>query len=209
MKIKAYASSSKGNCYLISSGTTNILVDIGYSPTKLLKEVRPDALLITHYHQDHVSGLKVFQKHCDCPIYHEPMSVDIDGILIESFIVSHDVEAYGYTITDEKGTVLTIMLDSGIVTNVMQYEIDNADILIIESNYDERLLDFAPYNEELKERIRSNAGHLSNQQVGEALKTCNAKEIYLAHLSEESNTKAYAKTTVERISGKTVEVFER
>lgn len=209
MKIKAYASSSKGNCYLISSGTTNILVDIGYSPTKLLKEVRPDALLITHYHQDHVSGLKVFQKHCDCPIYHEPMSVDIDDILIESFIVSHDVESYGYTIIDERGTRLAIILDSGIVTEKVQEQIDLADILIIESNYDERLLDFAPYNDELKERIRSNAGHLSNQQVGEALKTCNAKEIYLAHLSEESNTKAYAKTTVERISGKTVEVFER
>lgn len=208
MEVKSYASSSKGNCYLISSDSTNILVDIGYSPTKVLKEVKPDALLITHYHQDHVSGLEVFEKHCGCFI-----SFGEDGhcleLKINHFPVSHDVEAYGYTITNEDGERATIMLDSGIVTDTMQHEINNADILIIESNYDERLLDFAPYSEELKARIKSDIGHLSNQQTGEALKTCNAKEIYLAHLSEESNTMAYAKQTVERISGKTVEVFRR
>ena len=62
MEVKSYASSSKGNCYLISSDSTNILVDIGYSPTKLLKEVKPDALLITHHHLDHVSGLAVLKN---------------------------------------------------------------------------------------------------------------------------------------------------
>ena len=207
MEVKSYASSSKGNCYLISSDSTNILVDIGYSPTKVLKEVKPDALLITHYHQDHVSGLEVFRKHCGCETHQGLFDLIVGDLLIESFPVSHDVESFGYTIIgDERAT---IMLDSGIVTDTMQHEIDNADILIIESNYDERLLDFAPYSEELKDRIRSNTGHLSNQQTGEALKTCNAKEIYLAHLSEESNTMAYAKQTVERISGKTVEVFRR
>ena len=208
MEIKAFASSSKGNCYLISSDSTNVLVDIGYSPTKVLKEVKPDALLITHHHLDHVSGLAVFEKHCGCFI-----SFGEDGhrleLKIKHFPVSHDVEAYGYTIINEDGERATIMLDSGIVTDTMQHEIDNADILIIESNYDERLLDFAPYSEELKARIKSDIGHLSNQQTGEALKTCNAKEIYLAHLSEETNTMAYAKQTVERISGKKVEVFER
>ncbi len=207
MKVKSYASSSKGNCYLISSDTTNILVDIGYAPTKLLKEVTPDALLITHYHQDHVAGLEVFKKRCDCPIQHGLINSIVGNIRIHSFPVSHDVEAYGYTIIgDEK---VAVMLDSGEVTPEMQIEINHASKLIIEANYDERLLDFAPYSEELKERIRSDTGHLSNQQTGEALKTCNAKEIYLAHLSEESNTMAYAKKTVERISGKSVEVFER
>jgi phosphoribosyl 1,2-cyclic phosphodiesterase len=207
MEVKAFASSSKGNCYLISSDSTNILVDIGYSPTKVLKEVKPDALLITHYHQDHISGLEVFKKHCDCPIFFgESHWLELK---MEAFTVSHDVEAYGYTITNEDGERVTIMLDSGIVTGEMQEQINNADKLIIESNYDERLLGFAPYSEELKERIRANTGHLSNQQTGEALRTCNAKEIYLAHLSEESNTMAYAKQTVERISGKTVEVFRR
>ena len=207
MEVRAFASSSKGNCYLISSDSTDVLVDIGYSPTKVLKEVKPDALLITHYHQDHVSGLEVFRKHCGCETHQGLFDLIVGDLLIESFPVSHDVESFGYTIIgDERAT---IMLDSGIVTDTMQHEIDNADILIIESNYDERLLDFAPYSEELKARIKSDIGHLSNQQTGEALKTCNAKEIYLAHLSEETNTMAYAKQTVERISGKKVEVFER
>jgi len=206
MEVKAFASSSKGNCYLISSDNTNILVDIGYSPTKVLKEVKPDALLITHYHQDHISGLEVFKKHCDCPIYFGE-NIRIGDLPIFTFEASHDTEAYGYTVVGDER--VTVMLDSGEVTPEMQVEIDRADKLIIESNYDERLLDFAPYSEELKDRIRSDTGHLSNQQTGEALKTCKAKEIYLAHLSEESNTTAYAKQTVERISGKSVEVFRR
>lgn len=204
MNVKSYASSSKGNCYLIASDKTNIIVDIGYSATKLLKEVAPDALLITHHHSDHVSGLEVFKKHCDCPIFFgESHWLELK---MEAFTVSHDVEAYGYTITNEDGERVTIMLDSGTVTDIMQEQINLADILIIEANHDEKLIHLSDYHEELIERILSDTGHLSNQQTAQAIKGIKAK-VYLAHMSENSNNRAYAKTIIEKLSGKEVEIF--
>ncbi len=204
MRIKSYASSSKGNCYLVASDTTNIIVDIGYSATKLLKEVAPDALLITHHHSDHISGLEVFKKHCDCPIFFgESHWLELK---IDAFTVSHDVEAYGYTITNEDGERVTIMLDSGTVTDIMQEQINLADILIIEANHDEKLIHLSGYHEELIERILSDTGHLSNQQTAQAIKGIKAK-VYLAHMSENSNNRAYAKTIIQKLSGKEVEIF--
>ena len=204
MKVKSYASSSKGNCYLIASDTTNIIVDIGYSATKLLKEVAPDALLITHHHSDHISGLEVFKKHCDCPIFFgESHWLELK---MEAFTVSHDVEAYGYTITNEDGERVTIILDSGTVTGEMQEQINLADILIIEANHDEKLIHLSDYHEELIERILSDTGHLSNQQTAQAIKGIKAK-VYLAHMSENSNNRAYAKTIIQKLSGKEIEIF--
>ncbi len=204
MRIKSYASSSKGNCYLIASDTTNIIIDIGYSATKLLKEVNPDALLITHHHSDHISGLEVFKKHCDCEIRQGLFDLIVGDLLIESFPVSHDVESYGYTITGDER--VTIMLDSGTVTDIMQEQIDLADILIIEANHDEKLIHLSDYHEELIERILSDTGHLSNQQTAQAIKGIKAK-VYLAHMSENSNNRAYAKTIIQKLSGKEVEIF--
>ena len=206
MRVKSYASSSKGNCYVVSSDTTSIVVDIGYAATKLLKKEKPSALLITHYHGDHVSGLEVFQNHCNCPVYHGLFNMTIGDLEVQSFPVNHDIESFGYTIIGSKR--VTIILDTGIVTKDMQDEIDSADILIIESNYDEKLIHLTEYPEFLKERIMSDVGHLSNQQVAESIKTCPG-EVYLAHMSEDSNFGAYAKTVIERLSGKTVTVFER
>lgn len=204
MKVKSYASSSKGNCYLVASDTTNIIIDIGYSATKLLKEVNPDALLITHHHSDHISGLEVFKKHCGCEIHQGLFDLIVGDLLIESFPVSHDVESYGYTITGDER--VTIMLDSGTVTDIMQEQINLADILIIEANHDEKLIHLSDYHEELIERILSDIGHLSNQQTAQAIKGIKAK-VYLAHMSENSNNRAYAKTIIEKLSGKEVEIF--
>ena len=206
MKIKSYASSSRGNCYVVSSDTTNIIVDIGYPATTLLKDVIVDALLITHHHGDHDSGLATFKKHSTAPVYHGLFTFTVGDLQIQSFPVSHDIEAFGYTIIGDQ--TVTIILDTGIITKDMQDEINNADILIIESNYDEKLMELSGYHPDLKERIISDVGHLSNQQVARAIRTCPG-EVYLAHLSEETNSRAYAKTIVEKLSGKEVTVFER
>ena len=206
MKIKAYASSSKGNCYLVASDTTNIIVDIGYSVKRLLTEVTPDALLITHHHGDHVSGLDTFKAKCKAPVYEGLMSFTIGDLQIDGFPVSHDIEAYGYTIIGNKR--VTVILDTGTITDEMQSEIDKADVLIIEANHDEKLIHLSDYNSYLKSRILSDVGHLSNQQVAEAIKTCEGK-IYLAHMSEETNFPVHAKTVIEKLSGKKVEILGR
>lgn len=77
MKICTLASSSSGNCALISQGSTHLLVDAGISLRRITASLRnfglsPDDLqgvLITHEHSDHISGIRMLVKHHRIPIY--------------------------------------------------------------------------------------------------------------------------------------------
>jgi phosphoribosyl 1,2-cyclic phosphodiesterase len=77
MRMTVLASGSKGNCMVISSSRTRILVDAGLSCRELFKRMRAaeeepetlDAILITHEHQDHVHGLAVTARKLGIPVY--------------------------------------------------------------------------------------------------------------------------------------------
>ncbi|MBU1706959.1 hypothetical protein KKB28_03480, partial [bacterium] len=71
---------------------------------------------------------------------------------------------------------------------------------VLESNHDEAMLATSRYPEHLKERIRSEQGHLSNTQAAAALKAAahgDLRHIVLAHLSRENNDPILARETVE------------
>lgn len=76
MRICTLASSSSGNCTLVSEGDTHILIDAGISLRRItasLKqfELSPQDLtgvLITHEHSDHIGGVKMLVKHHSVPI---------------------------------------------------------------------------------------------------------------------------------------------
>ena len=77
MKICTLASSSSGNCTLVSQGDTHLLIDAGISLRRITASLRqldlsPDRLtgvLITHEHSDHIGGLRTFVKYLDAPVY--------------------------------------------------------------------------------------------------------------------------------------------
>jgi phosphoribosyl 1,2-cyclic phosphodiesterase len=77
MRMTVLASGSKGNCMVVSSSRTRILVDAGLSCRELFKRMRAadedpetlDAILITHEHQDHVQGLAVTARKLGIPVY--------------------------------------------------------------------------------------------------------------------------------------------
>ena len=221
----SFASGSSGNCYYLGKQDEGLLVDLGISAkqvTKLLKEndlplQSIKAILITHDHIDHVSGLETLTKNFPIPIYahsdclqglaignatkgidrslfHEvepSVAFEISGIRIEAFPVMHDGRgAVGYHF-DYEGHTLTIATDIGMLDKVVKEQIRRADNLVIESNYDKEMLDKGPYPYILKQRISGPFGHLSNEESARFVADIyhpGIKNIMLCHLSENNNT---------------------
>ncbi len=77
VSITVLASGSGGNCTIVSSSGTRLLVDAGLSCRELLRRMvlcgedwcAIDAILITHEHSDHVGGLRVLAKRLKVPVY--------------------------------------------------------------------------------------------------------------------------------------------
>jgi phosphoribosyl 1,2-cyclic phosphodiesterase len=77
VSVTVLASGSKGNCTLVSSSRTRLLIDAGLSCRELLRRLllcgqdprAIDAVLITHEHSDHVGGLRVLARRLKVPVY--------------------------------------------------------------------------------------------------------------------------------------------
>ena len=175
------------------------------------------AILVTHDHIDHVLGLEHLTKSCPIPIYAhsdclqglregkatkgidptlfreiEPMQpIEIANIQIEPFPVMHDGRGtMGYHF-DYKGHTLTIATDIGMLDRVVKEQIQRADNIVIEFNYDNEMLEKGAYPYNLKQRISGPFGHLSNLESARFLAEIyhpKIKNIMLCHLSENNNT---------------------
>ena len=224
MKVSVLSSGSKGNTTYIETDTAKILIDIG-NTSKYVKEklegygVDPrslDAILITHTHVDHIKGLKVFENKYHVPVYftkimHKSLDFideyvyidkeefDIKDIHVTPIKTSHDApDSRGYIISNN-GKSIVYITDTGYINEKYFNILKNKDIYIMESNHDVEMLTNGRYPFNLRQRILSDKGHLSNVDSSKYL-SCfigdNTKYILLAHLSEENNTEILAYETL-------------
>ena len=191
------ASGSSGNCYLIKTNTTNILVDAGISGKQIFERLGnygvsdvPDAVLVTHEHSDHIQGVpalikkgarffateKTFDaiKCKDESLCASTFAIGdvftIGDIQVSSFAVSHDAaDPCGFSFF-AGGNCISIITDTGYVTPDCYRYMQKADILVLESNHDESMLRIGRYPWFLKQRILSDKGHLSNEDAAKALR---------------------------------------
>lgn len=230
MKFSILASGSKGNSCYIKTNNHNILIDVGLTSLTIERrlkqlEVDPkniDIILLTHTHIDHVAGLKVFIKKYKPTVYlskqmYRELKLDlnnyefleteikIDSLLIETVQLSHDVECNGYILT-ENNKSLVYITDTGYIHEKNYPKLSNKNIYILESNHDIEKLMTGKYPYHLKQRILSSKGHLSNDETAYYLKHLigpKTKKVFLAHLSEENNTKEKAYETTKEVLNKT------
>lgn len=195
----SFSSGSSGNCYLIKSQNTAILVDAGISGKKVFDGLektgtqREDlaAILITHEHSDHTKSIKTLLKkekhlkayankktwdHINADICEEQKSVFLTGesfkikdIEVRPFLVSHDAAEPVGFSFYSGGKQISVVTDTGCLEEHILEEIIHADILILEANHDVDMLRIGKYPWFLKQRVLGEKGHLSNVAAGEAI----------------------------------------
>lgn len=200
MNIWSFASGSDGNCYLVESEGTSLLVECGRPYTQirdLLDSVCLDiddlsGIVLTHAHGDHSRSARHLAQTHRVPIYASrgtlgaldlgdvSLGKPLDGgktypvgqIDISAFAVPHDCrEPLGFRFESGSGRA-AIATDLGWVPHSVMRQFRDLDLLVVEANYDPHLLHSGTYPYFLKQRVSGSYGHLSNAAAADAIAAC-------------------------------------
>lgn len=227
MRCIALQSGSNGNSIYVETETVRLLFDAGISGRRAemrlaefgidIRDV--DALLLSHDHRDHTCGAGVFQRKFGLPVYvtrrtlracegwlgrlsdvrdfTAGATLEFGNTRVHTCRTPHD-GADGVTfVVESGGRRLGILTDLGHVYPDLQQLLPTLDAALLETNYDDVMLDEGPYPDFLKRRIRGWGGHLSNTEAARLVADCgtNLQWLGLGHLSGENNTPGLAMQT--------------
>ncbi len=225
-------SGSNGNTAVVRGGGTTILLDAGLSARKTVTRlaeagIEPgeiDAVLLTHEHGDHTSGLPVLLRSLRCPVYATRLTADhlreqaprnfvaswqifstgsrfvLGSIEVTAFSVPHDAaDPVGFTLRCAN-VALGVLTDLGHVNQSVIHHVSGIHCLFVEANHDEQMLHAdtkRPFS--IKQRILSPHGHLSNKAAADlAGRVCSPslQHVVLGHLSRDCNAPELAVAAV-------------
>ena len=208
------------------------LCDIGESIESI------STIFITHEHTDHISALEVLTKKHPMPIHitegsaekiyarcaehllsclvaeRTEFSVELEDMRVSSFRTPHDSRmSVGYRIEffdgEEKHSI-GYATDIGYISEDIRENLLGCEAVVLESNHDVDMLRDGPYPYDLKQRVASKRGHLSNCECAAfatELADHGTRAIMLAHLSKENNEPCLALDETESaVSGFSVSV---
>lgn len=229
MEFKPIASSSKGNCYIVTSpGVSPLLIEAGI-PIRKIREAlgfslsNVAATLISHEHMDHAKAVKdLLKAGVDCYMsvgtakmlgvdgHHrtttiEPFGVEMVGPwTVFTFPLEHDAaESFGFFVLHPATNERCLFIpDTGFIKN----RFTGVNILCIECNNLEEILSANIINGSIPavagRRIRRH--HMSLERVISMLKANDlslCREIWLLHLSDRNSDEAKMIRTVQEVTG--------
>lgn len=228
-------SGSNGNCYYVGNNEEAVLIDAGISCKETevrmkrlgLSFNKLRAIFISHEHADHINGVATLSKKYQLPVYITPETkrngrvsvkdhlsfsfkayepVTIGSLTVLPFPKEHDaVDPHSFVITHNHVNV-GVFTDIGSVCDRVITQFKKCHAVILESNYDEDMLERGRYSQFLKERIRGGKGHISNAQALELFLTHRPEfmsHLFLGHLSAENNSQKIVKKIFSEVAGKT------
>ncbi len=231
MRVCLVASGSKGNAVYIESRESRILIDAGFAARELARRLALvgveadslDAVFISHEHGDHCRGLGPLARRYNLPVHMNPETLQALPALgkvpqlcefdtgvpfacrdlrVETIPLTHDAaRPVAYVIETTAGKI-GVATDLGIATRLVRDRLRGCRILVLEANHDEAMLRDGPYPWPLKQRIRSNHGHLSNLACADLLNDLlwdGLEVVFLAHLSETNNQPELAASIVREV----------
>lgn len=217
--ISSLNSGSNGNCYYVGNNTEAVLVDVGISCKEVEKRMlrsnlsmnKVKAIFISHEHSDHIKGVQVLSKKYSLPVYITPLTlrnsrlvlendlthsfngyeaIQIGGLSVTPFPKRHDASDPFSFIVEGSGLKIGVLTDIGSACHHVIENFKQCHAAFLEANYDEGLLESGYYPYYLKERIKSDRGHLSNKQALELFvnhKPDFMSLVILSHLSKDNN----------------------
>ncbi len=207
------------DCGLNLTDTERRLARLGLEPADI------DGLLITHEHGDHAHGVFDFAAAHNIVVYltygtmlamkaegkviegvrmvfiNGRQSEAVGGMLVMPFTVPHDAREPVQFVISDGARKLGVLTDIGAPTAHVTQTLSGLDALVLECNYDRDMLWAGGYPKWLKQRIAGPFGHLDNDDSARllaALDCTRLKHLVGAHLSQQNNSPALARSALAR-----------
>ena len=226
MDIKCFASSSKGNCYIIDDGHTKIMIECGiqFKEIQIALRFRLSSIagvLVSHSHRDHSRSVKDLIK-AGVDVYLSEAAItelgasghrvneispkkqfQLGTFTVLPFELNHDVFNLGFLLANQAGEKLLYATD----TYFIRYRFRGLTHIMIEANYSLDILnanvESGSIPKEMKKRVLRS--HMSLETAKEFLKAndlSKVEAIFLLHLSDNNSDCERFKREVMELTGK-------
>ena len=234
IQFRSLASSSAGNCYHVTDGQTELLIESGLRFQDIRKALdfrvsRLAGVLISHEHMDHSRAAADLAK-AGVDVYASAGTIAARGLsghrvkpieskkqftvgtwIVVPFDVEHDAEQpLGFLLANQDGDKLVFITDS----YYCRYTFSGLTHIAVECNYSLKLLDenIAAGRVHPAMRPRLLRSHFSLENVLDFLRAndlSKVQEIHLLHLSDSNSSEELFKKEVQAVTGKPVYIAGR